>query len=73
MNIRKTYKGMLCVVGMMCLLASCSTPKNVAYMQGAQNAEIFEIAAAQTKAIKVEPFDKLSIIVSSKDPALAQM
>ena len=73
MNIRKTYKGMLCVVGMMCLLASCSTPKNVAYMQGAQNAEIFEIAAAQTKAIKVEPFDKLSIIVTSKDPVLAQM
>ncbi len=42
-------------------------------MQGAENAEIFEIASAQTKQITVKPFDKLSIVVSCKDPALAQM
>lgn len=56
-----------------CLLAGCSTPKNVTYFRGAENAEIFEIAADQDRTIKVEPFDKLSITVTSKDPALAKM
>lgn len=55
------------------LLASCSTPKNIAYLQGIDNAQIIEIAAAKNGTIKIQPFDKLSIIVTCMDPALAQM
>ena len=55
------------------LLSACSTPKDVTYFTGSDNAEIFEIASVQDKAIKVEPYDKLSITVSCKDPALAKM
>ncbi len=56
-----------------CLAASCSAPKNIAYFQGANDAEILEIAAVESRQITVQPFDKISIIVSCKDPALAQM
>lgn len=54
-------------------MAACSTPKDVAYFQDAQNAQVIEIFNAQNKEIRVEPHDKLSIIVKSKDPALAQI
>ena len=73
MKIKSILSGTLFALVLACLASSCSTPKNIAYFQGAENAEIFEIAEAQNKAIKVEPFDKLSIIVSCQDPALAQI
>lgn len=73
MIIFKTYRSILYVLVMACMLGSCSTPKNVAYFQGAENAEIFEVAAAQKKTFTVQPHDKLSIVVSCKDPMLAQM
>ncbi len=73
MNIRISFKSTFYVLILACLLGSCSTPKNVTYFQGAENAEIFEIASAQNKAFTVQPYDKLSIVVSCKDPALAQM
>lgn len=53
--------------------SSCTTPKNVGYFQGSENAGVYEIAVVENKAIKVEPFDKLSITVTCKEPALAQM
>lgn len=73
MNMTGTLKTSLWIMLLACIFASCSTPKNIAYFQDVQNAEILKIANAENKAIKVEPFDKLSIIVSSKDPALAQI
>lgn len=73
MNIRSIIRGTLSVLAAACLASSCSTPKDIAYFQGAENAEILEIANVQDKAIKVRPFDKLTIIVSCKDPLLAQM
>lgn len=73
MKIKSILKSILFVLVLACLAASCSTPKNIAYLQGADNAQIFEIASAENMQIKVEPFDKLSIMVSCKDPALAQM
>lgn len=73
MNIRISYKSIFHVLIMACLLASCSTPKSVSYFQDTQNDEIIEIAAVQNKVLKVKPFDKLSIIVTCKDPALARM
>ena len=73
MKIKSIFGSALCLLVVACLAAGCSTPKNVAYFQGTENAQIFEIASAQNKAFTVQPYDKLSIIVSCKDPALAQM
>ena len=73
MNIKSTIKGALWVLISVCFAVGCSAPKDIAYFQGAQNETILEIAAAANKEIKVEPHDKISIIVSCKDPALAQM
>lgn len=73
MKIKFTLKSTLSVLILACLAVSCSAPKNIAYFQGANDAEILEIAAVETRQITVQPFDKLSIIVSCKDPALSQM
>ncbi len=73
MKIKSIFGSAICLFFLACVAASCSTPKNVAYFQGAENAEIFEIASAQNKVLTVQPYDKLSIIVSCKDPALAQL
>ncbi len=73
MKIQSIIKNALYVLVLSCLVVSCSTPKNIAYLQGSENAEIFEITSAENKVIKVAPFDKLSITVTCKDPALAQM
>ncbi len=73
MKIKFIFKSTLSVLILACLAVSCTTPKNITYFQGSENADVFEIAMAETKAIKVEPYDKLSIMVSCKDPALAQM
>lgn len=54
------------------VMASCSTPKNIAYFQDAENTQLIEIAR-QGSIITVQPHDKLSITVTSKDPILTQM
>lgn len=73
MIIKFAFKSTLLVLILACLAVSCTAPKNIAYFQGSENAEVFDIAMAETKAIRVEPYDKLSIMVSCKDPELAQM
>lgn len=69
----KYLKNALIVLAATGVMASCSAPKNIAYFQGANDAEILEVAYSGDRAIKVEPYDKLSITVSCKDPVLAQM
>lgn len=57
---------------MLCLIfASCSTPKNITYMQGFSDNAVQ--AVREQRRITVQPDDKLSIVVSSKDPALAEV
>ena len=73
MKLGISSKFILSALLVACLFTSCSVPQNVAYLQGAQNAEIFEIASSQNSMIKVRPYDKMSIIVTCKDPVLAQM
>lgn len=73
MNIKHIFRGALGLLCALFIAASCSAPKNIAYFQSPQDETILEIAAAANKEIKVEPHDKLSIIVSCKDPVLAQM
>lgn len=57
----------------MLLLAasSCSTPKDIAYFQDVTSGEM--IQPLERNDIKVRPEDKLSIVVSTQDPALSSM
>ena len=73
MTNKSIFKCTLLVLVLSVLASSCTTPKNITYFQGSENADVFEIALAENKAIRVEPFDKLSIMVSCKDSKLAQM
>lgn len=52
-------------------VASCSTPKDIAYFQDVTHGEM--IQPLERNDIKVRPEDKLSIVVSTQDPALSSM
>jgi len=53
------------------LMASCSTPKNISYFQELNTGSI--IQAEKVLDVKVKPEDKLSIVVSTQEPALSQL
>lgn len=59
------------VIAAAALLSSCSTPKNITYVQGFDNNQVQQVKS-QTR-LTVQPDDKLSIVVSSKDPELAEV
>lgn len=71
MNIVKLLKQSLMSAALACIVTGCATPKNVAYFQDAQNVDVIEIAETN-RQMTVQPHDKLSIVVTSKDPVLAQ-
>lgn len=73
MNIKSIFKNSFSAIACACLVASCSTPKNITYMQGTQDMETLAIATAESKAITIQPYDKLSITVTCKDPVLAKI
>lgn len=51
-------------------VASCSTPKDVAYFQ---EMAIQTPSQVDVKSVVIKPNDKLSIIVNSRDPMVANM
>lgn len=53
------------------ILASCSTPKDITYFQDVQAGS--EIHVSQPYQVKVQPGDKLRIIVSTQDERLTNM
>lgn len=53
------------------VVTSCSTPKNITYLQELNSGEM--IQAAKVLDVKVKPEDKLSIVVSTQDPSLSQL
>lgn len=63
---------MLLLLPGMLLLSSCNASKNVVYFQDLTPGES-EIALASSPAIKIGPEDKISIIVSCRDPQLAML
>ena len=71
MKFKTILKSLLLIISITGILSSCSTPKNVAYFQDAQNEGIISIVNTQANTIKIEPFDKISIIVTCQDPTLA--
>lgn len=61
----------LCLFSVVLLLGSCSTPKNITYFQDVMTGTVIDPAIQ--KDITVKPDDKLSIIVTTQDPALSQL
>lgn len=57
--------------GLLLAAASCSTPKDITYFQDVTHGEM--IQPLERNDIKVRPEDKLSIVVSTQDPALSSM
>lgn len=67
MNIRVLHS----LAAVLLLLASCSTPKGIAYFQDFSSVDGQRIAGA--KEITVRPKDKVSIIVNCKSPELTAL
>jgi len=56
---------------MLMALASCNTPKDITYFQDLQNGQV--LSPASVYNIKVQPGDKLMIIVTTQDQQLSAM
>lgn len=69
-SIKKLLLNSSLVALIVLALGSC-TPKNIAYFQDLDTVAVTEVAAR--RAIRIEPEDKLSIVIKSKDPALAEL
>ncbi|MCF0174797.1 MAG: polysaccharide biosynthesis/export family protein [Bacteroidales bacterium] len=72
----KLIKTLLCAAAAIFMVASCNSVKEIPYFQDAEKQEgtnVNEISSVPGKAIKVKPEDKITIIVSSKDPELAAL
>ncbi len=68
----KKMKVVLAVpVAAVALMTACSTPKDVTYLQDIQSNVL--VATQQVKEIKLQPGDKLDIVVHSRDKDLADM
>ena len=51
------------------LLGGCSAIQRTAYMQDVENNKAIQLASEQQ--IRIKPYDRLTVVVSSKDPELA--
>jgi len=67
--MRKTFLPLFAVL---LFMASCATNKQISYFQDAVNADPAAIALADPE-IRFRPDDKLSIVVSCREPELANM
>ncbi len=61
----------LLLLSMLMFVCSCASVKNISYFQDVADGTTNVLAEAQ--AIKVQPEDKISIVVNSKDPMLMQL
>lgn len=73
MKLKSILRKALTMAAVAAMITGCSTPKNIAYFQDGENAKVIETVMLEQNAIKVQPYDKLSIVVNSKDPALSQL
>lgn len=68
-KIKRLAKVLLCV-SVVLFAGSCSTPKDVTYFQDINESVI---PVTGDGMIEIEPGDRISIIVKSKDPALSEL
>lgn len=73
MNIKSTLGSVACAILLVCVAASCSTPKDITYFQGVKDSDVIAIEALENREIRIRPYDKLKITVTCKDPSLARM
>lgn len=66
-----TIKSLIAFFAATFILASCSAPKDVTYMQDMTDGYVGEIITVND--IRVRPGDQISIMVNSRDPLLASM
>lgn len=72
MKIKGNYGfSVICAMIAIVIVTGCSTPKNITYFEDFQTTT--QIESLARRQIKVQPDDKLQIIVSSKDPQLASI
>lgn len=64
-------KTLILLTGVLALLASCGTPKEIAYFQDI-NGEA-SLKAVKEETIRLKPSDKISVIVNSRDPQVTAM
>lgn len=67
--MKKNLLGIIAAMGIMA--TSCSTPKNITYFPELNTGTI--VQAEKINDIKVKPEDKISIVVSTQDPALSAL
>lgn len=72
MNKRIKSLARLLFLSVVCLyVTGCKTPRDVAYFQDV-NEQVIPMAS-DAGQIRIKPFDKLSVVIKSKDPALAEL
>ena len=64
------FRNLLILVCLTIIVSSCNAPK-LGYFQDVQSGQVQQLSAP--KLVTVEPGDKLSILVGSKDPGLAYL
>lgn len=67
----RNLKKIIFVASVLLTAASCHTPKDITYFQNLQAGG--QVNVAPTRAITAEPGDRISIVVHSKDPQLAEL
>ena len=65
------YENITCLLLLAILLCSCATPRQITYFQDLHDGVNKTIT--NSKIVRVKPEDKISIIVKSKDPQLAEL
>lgn len=71
MKKTKNIGNAVCLFVLTVLLCSCGTPKQIAYFQDLHSG--ISKTITNSKIVKVKPEDKISIVVKSKDPQLAEL
>ena len=69
---RKLDKYLL-VLTFLCFLASCSSSKRIAYFQDLKPGESELFTSLSPHYIKVLPGDKITILINSREPQLAEL
>ena len=73
MNKRLRFLARYSLFLVVCIaVTGCKTPQNVAYFQDV-NEQVIPVSSNEAGMIKIRPLDKLSIVIKSKDPALAEL
>lgn len=70
-NLKQKIFNILAIASVAAIATGCATPKKIAYFQDLETQTI-EIPV-QARVITLQPEDKLTIVVKSKDPALAEL